>query len=132
MNYVLYTMHYTKVFVGVIQYIQASLSCIQYAVWDLAFHMIPFARIDPEFAKKQLELFLSEKYMAPNGQIPGKNQQYNCHIACLLPICSRENRGRPQTSYNCVCWVIVIFLSKFTRENLPNWFSFITLSCSGW
>ena len=45
---------------------------IQYAVWDLAFHMIPFARIDPEFAKKQLELFLSEKYMAPNGQIPGQ------------------------------------------------------------
>ena len=81
MNYVPYTMHYTKVFVGVIQHIQASLSCIQYAVWDLAFHMIPFARIDPEFAKKQLELFLSEKYMAPNGQIPGKNQQYNCHIA---------------------------------------------------
>ena len=80
MNYVTYTMHYTKVFVGVIQHIQASLSCIQYAVWDLAFHMIPFARIDPEFAKKQLELFLSEKYMAPNGQIPGKNQQYNCHI----------------------------------------------------
>lgn len=48
---------------------------IQYAVWDLAFHMIPFARIDPEFAKKQLELFLSEKYMAPNGQIPGQNQR---------------------------------------------------------
>lgn len=34
--------------------------------------MIPFARIDPEFAKQQLELFLSEKYMAPNGQIPGQ------------------------------------------------------------
>ena len=48
---------------------------LQYAVWDLAFHMIPFARIDPEFAKKQLELFLSEKYMAPNGQIPGQNQR---------------------------------------------------------
>jgi hypothetical protein len=41
-----------------------------YAVWDLAFHMIPFARIDPEFAKSQLELFLTERYMAPNGQIP--------------------------------------------------------------
>jgi hypothetical protein len=41
-----------------------------YAAWDLAFHMIPFARIDPEFAKEQLMLFLREWYMHPNGQIP--------------------------------------------------------------
>lgn len=41
-----------------------------YAAWDLAFHMIPFARIDPDFAKKQLVLFLREWYMHPNGQIP--------------------------------------------------------------
>ncbi len=32
--------------------------------------MIPFAKIDPEFAKSQLTLFLREWYMAPNGQIP--------------------------------------------------------------
>ncbi len=41
-----------------------------YAAWDLAFHMIPFARLDAEFAKSQLELFLREWYMHPNGQIP--------------------------------------------------------------
>jgi Mannosylglycerate hydrolase MGH1-like glycoside hydrolase domain len=41
-----------------------------YAAWDLAFHMIPFARIDPEFAKQQLVLFLREWYMHPNGQLP--------------------------------------------------------------
>jgi hypothetical protein len=41
-----------------------------YAAWDLAFHMIPFARIDPDFAKQQLLLFLREWYMHPNGQIP--------------------------------------------------------------
>ena len=41
-----------------------------YAAWDLAFHMIPFARIDPTFAKEQLVLFLREWYMHPNGQIP--------------------------------------------------------------
>jgi hypothetical protein len=41
-----------------------------YAAWDLAFHMVPFARIDPEFAKSQLLLFLREWYMHPNGQIP--------------------------------------------------------------
>jgi hypothetical protein len=41
-----------------------------YAAWDLAFHMIPFARIDPKFAKEQLVLLLREWYMHPNGQIP--------------------------------------------------------------
>ncbi|MCB0336474.1 MAG: hypothetical protein KDD62_09210, partial [Bdellovibrionales bacterium] len=41
-----------------------------YAAWDLAFHMIPFARIDPDFAKSQLILMLREWYMHPNGQIP--------------------------------------------------------------
>jgi hypothetical protein len=41
-----------------------------FAAWDLAFHMIPFAKIDPEFAKGQLNLLLREWYMHPNGQIP--------------------------------------------------------------
>jgi hypothetical protein len=41
-----------------------------YAAWDLAFHMIPFARLDPQFAKDQLLLFLREWYMHPNGQLP--------------------------------------------------------------
>src|SRR5215467_9264318 len=41
-----------------------------FAAWDLAFHMIPFSKIDPHFAKKQLNLFLREWYMHPNGQIP--------------------------------------------------------------
>lgn len=41
-----------------------------YAAWDLAFHMIPFATIDPQFAKDQLLLFLREWYMHPNGQLP--------------------------------------------------------------
>ena len=41
-----------------------------YAAWDLAFHCIPLALIDPEFAKEQLILMLREWYMHPNGQIP--------------------------------------------------------------
>ncbi|MCH2208954.1 MAG: hypothetical protein MK132_24255, partial [Lentisphaerales bacterium] len=41
-----------------------------YACWDSAFHMLPFATIDGEFAKSQLTLFLREWYMHPNGQIP--------------------------------------------------------------
>jgi hypothetical protein len=41
-----------------------------YAAWDLAFHMIPFAKLDPQFAKDQLVLLLREWYMHPNGQLP--------------------------------------------------------------
>ncbi|QDT64641.1 MGH1-like glycoside hydrolase domain-containing protein [Calycomorphotria hydatis] len=41
-----------------------------FAAWDSAFHMIPFAKLDSEFAKDQLILFLREWYMHPNGQIP--------------------------------------------------------------
>ncbi|KAJ8312220.1 hypothetical protein KUTeg_009593 [Tegillarca granosa] len=41
-----------------------------YASWDLAFHMIPMATLDIQFAKEQLILFLREWYMHPNGQIP--------------------------------------------------------------
>ncbi|MCC9605659.1 glucosidase [Blastopirellula sp. JC732] len=41
-----------------------------YAAWDSAFHFIPFAKIDPYFAKEQAILFLREWYMHPNGQLP--------------------------------------------------------------
>jgi len=41
-----------------------------YAAWDLAFHCVAFAHIDPAFAKEQLLLMLREWYMHPNGQIP--------------------------------------------------------------
>ena len=41
-----------------------------YAAWDLAFHCIPLALIDAEFAKQQLVLLTREWYMHPNGQIP--------------------------------------------------------------
>ncbi|MEH1126859.1 MGH1-like glycoside hydrolase domain-containing protein [Micromonospora sp. CPCC 206061] len=41
-----------------------------YAAWDLAFHCVPLARVDPGFAKQQVLLLLREWYMHPNGQIP--------------------------------------------------------------
>ncbi|MEV7625014.1 glucosidase [Actinoplanes sp. NPDC089786] len=41
-----------------------------YAAWDLAFHCVTIARVDPGFAKSQLLLLLREWYMHPNGQIP--------------------------------------------------------------
>jgi hypothetical protein len=41
-----------------------------FAAWDLAFHLVPIARIDPEFSKQQAILFLREWYMHANGQMP--------------------------------------------------------------
>jgi hypothetical protein len=41
-----------------------------YAAWDLGFHCVAFAHIDPDFAKEQLLLFLREWYMHPSGQLP--------------------------------------------------------------
>jgi hypothetical protein len=41
-----------------------------YAAWDLAFHCVPLAMVDSEFAKQQLLLMTREWYMHPNGQLP--------------------------------------------------------------
>jgi hypothetical protein len=41
-----------------------------YAAWDLAFHCVPLAHLDPAFAKRQLILLCREWYMHPNGQLP--------------------------------------------------------------
>jgi hypothetical protein len=47
-----------------------------YAAWDLAFHCIPLALVDSDFAKEQLLLMLREWYMHPNGQIPAYEWAY--------------------------------------------------------
>lgn len=48
-----------------------------FAAWDLAFHMIPFSKIDPDFAKQQIILFLREWYMHPNGQQPAYEYEFS-------------------------------------------------------
>ncbi|QID87334.1 hypothetical protein GRS66_010007 [Saccharomyces pastorianus] len=48
-----------------------------FASWDTAFHCIPLAMIDPEFAKRQLDLLTREWYMHPNGQIPAYEWNFN-------------------------------------------------------
>ena len=52
-----------------------------FAAWDLAFHCIPLATIDPDFAKRQLERLTREWYMHPNGQIPA----YEWHFSDVNP-----------------------------------------------
>ena len=59
-----------------------------FAAWDLAFHTIPFALIDPEFAKEQLFLMLFEQFQHPSGQIPA----YEWEFSDLNPPVSRLGR----------------------------------------
>jgi hypothetical protein len=48
-----------------------------FAAWDTAFHMLPLAETDPDFAKQQLLLFLREWYLHPNGQIPAYEWKFS-------------------------------------------------------
>jgi hypothetical protein len=48
-----------------------------FAAWDLAFHTVPFALIDPEFAKEQLFLMLFEQFQHPSGQIPAYEWEFS-------------------------------------------------------
>jgi hypothetical protein len=48
-----------------------------FAAWDLAFHCIPLALVDPEFAKEQLWLLLFEQFQHANGQIPAYEWEYS-------------------------------------------------------
>jgi mannosylglycerate hydrolase MGH1-like protein len=47
-----------------------------YAAWDLAFHCVALAHVDPEFAKEQLILLCREWYMHPNGQLPAYEWEF--------------------------------------------------------
>src|SRR5260370_10947023 len=48
-----------------------------FASWDLAFHMIAMAIVDPDFAKEQILLMLREWYMHPNGKLPAYEWTFN-------------------------------------------------------
>jgi hypothetical protein len=46
------------------------------AAWDLAFHSIPLSLVDPDLAKRQLMMLLQERYLHPNGQVPGSEWNF--------------------------------------------------------
>ena len=48
-----------------------------FAAWDLAFHCVPLALVDPDFAKQQLWLLLFEQFQHPNGQIPAYEWEFS-------------------------------------------------------
>ena len=77
-----------------------------YAAWDLAFHCLPLALVDPDFAKGQLLLFLREWYMHPNGQIPAYewalgdvNPPVHAWAALRVYQIERQRRGRADRQF---------------------------------
>ena len=77
-----------------------------YAAWDLAFHCIAMALIDPAFAKSQLLLMLQERYMHPNGQLPAYewsfsdvNPPVHAWVALHIYMQEKESSGQADTAF---------------------------------
>jgi hypothetical protein len=77
-----------------------------FASWDLAFHCIALAPIDPEFAKNQLRLLVKASFMHPNGQLPAYEWDFNdanppvhALAAWKVFLTDRELKGRPDHSF---------------------------------
>ncbi len=69
-----------------------------FAAWDMAFHCVAFALIDPDFAKEQLILLTREWYMHPNGQIPAYEWAFGdvnppVHAWAAIRICQIEAKS---------------------------------------
>jgi hypothetical protein len=90
-----------------------------YASWDLAFHCIPMAVVDPEFAKNQLVLMLREWYMNPNGQIPSYEWSLGdatppVHAWAALRVFRIEKKKTGEGDFNFLQQVFHKLLINFT------------------
>ncbi|MEA2693720.1 MAG: hypothetical protein QOJ16_3107 [Acidobacteriota bacterium] len=77
-----------------------------YAAWDLAFHCVPLAQVDPEWTKGQLVLLTREWYMHPNGQLPAYEWAFGdvnppVHARAALKVfeMDRDATGRPDYAF---------------------------------
>jgi Glycosyl hydrolase family 63 C-terminal domain len=77
-----------------------------FAAWDTAFHCIVLARLDPEWAKRQVILLLREWYMHPSGQLPAyewdfsdANPPVHAHAARRVYEIARELTGKADTQF---------------------------------
>ena len=88
-----------------------------YAAWDLAFHCVPIAMVDAEFAKSQLILFLREWYMKPNGQMPAYEWAFGdvnppVHAWACLEVYRIEEKQKGKGD--------IVFLKKAFQKLLIN------------
>jgi hypothetical protein len=77
-----------------------------YAAWDLAFHCLPLALVDADFAKRQLHLMAREWYMHPNGQLPAYewkfgdvNPPVHAWAAWRVYKIDAKQQGAPDTAF---------------------------------
>jgi len=90
-----------------------------YAAWDLAFHCIPLAIVDSEFAKEQLILMLREWYMHPNGQIPAYEWAFGdvnppVHAWAALRVYKIEQKRRGKGDRKFLARIFQKLLLNFT------------------
>jgi hypothetical protein len=95
-----------------------------FAAWDRAFHMIPFARIDPHFAKEQLLLMTREWYMHPNGQLAAYEFAFgdvNPPFTRGRPGASTRSRSTPTDNATASSWRACFkkLLLNFTWRSAP-------------
>jgi hypothetical protein len=90
-----------------------------FAAWDSAFHCITLAMIDPDFAKKQLDLFTREWYMHPNGQLPAYEWNFGdvnppVHAWSLFRVFKMERKMYGREDYDFLERVFQKLLLNFT------------------
>jgi hypothetical protein len=90
-----------------------------YASWDLAFHCVALALIDPGYAKEQLVLFLREWYMQPNGELPAYEWNFSdvnppVHAWAAWRVYKIEGRVRGKPDRNFLERVFQKLLLNFT------------------
>jgi len=90
-----------------------------YAAWDLAFHCVAMALVDPDFAKEQMILFLREWYMHPNGELPAYEWNFSdvnppVHAWAAWRIYKIEGRIRGKADRNYLERVFQKLLLNFT------------------
>ncbi len=90
-----------------------------YAAWDLAFHCVAMAPIDPDFAKEQLILFLREWYMHPSGKLPSYEWNFSdvnppVHAWAAMRVYQIERRIRGRGDRKFLVRVFHKLLLNFT------------------
>jgi hypothetical protein len=90
-----------------------------FAAWDLAFHCAPLALVDVDFAKEQVELLLSTRYLHPNGQVPAYEWNFSDVNPPVTPwaalfVYEREAEIRGEGDREFLARVFTRLLTNFT------------------
>ena len=90
-----------------------------YAAWDLAFHCLPLAIVDPDFAKEQMQLMLKNVYLHPSGQMPAYEWNFSdvnppVHAFATLFLHRTEQARRGETDLDFLRATFNKLLLNFT------------------